>query len=179
MAFEDDQGRSERRKNPNPIVGDQGSSGTGTGLGASSGSQADQDAYWRQWHGKQSFAGNRPYEDYQAGYRAGYEGYSKCQGKRTFADSENDLRQEYERNRGKSGLGWEHARQAARAAWDRLGRRRNRSAGVLRHENWLARFGQKSCGAGPHGARQRSRPSNPPAVFRGQDQRSPGFRCRD
>jgi uncharacterized protein (TIGR02271 family) len=122
MAFEDDQGRSERRKNPNPIVGDHGSCGAGTGFGASSGSQADQDAYWRQWHGKQSFAGNRPYEDYQAGYRAGYEGYSKCQGKRTFADSENDLRQEYERNRGKSGLGWEHARQAARAAWDRLGR---------------------------------------------------------
>jgi uncharacterized protein (TIGR02271 family) len=125
MAFEDDQGRSERRKNPNPIVGDQGSPSTGTGFesagSAAAGMQSDQDAYWRQRHSQQSFARNRPYEDYQAGYRAGYEGYSKCQGKRSFEESENDLRQEYERNRGKSGLEWEHARLAARAAWDRLG----------------------------------------------------------
>jgi PRC-barrel domain len=81
----------------------------------------EEEAYWRQRHSSQPFAGNRPYEDYHGAYRTGWEGYSKYgTSGRSFDESEADLRSEYERNRGKSSLTWDQARQATQAAWKKV-----------------------------------------------------------
>lgn len=79
-----------------------------------------EEAYWRERHSGQRFAGNRPYDEYAGAYRTGWEGYSKygASGK-SFTESEADLQKEYERNRAKSTLGWDQARFAAQAAWQR------------------------------------------------------------
>jgi uncharacterized protein (TIGR02271 family) len=80
-----------------------------------------EDAYWREHHSKQWFARNRGYEDYSSAYRTGYEGYGRY-GKsgKTFDETEADLRQDYERNRGASPLAWDEARDASRAAWHKV-----------------------------------------------------------
>ena len=60
------------------------------------------------------------YDDYRPAYRVGYEGYSRYKGK-SFDEVEDELRDEYIRNRGNSRLGWMDARPATRSAWDRVG----------------------------------------------------------
>lgn len=80
-----------------------------------------EDAYWRENHDQQSYAAGRPYSDYQDAYRMGYEGYSRygTEG-RGFDDFESDFRQDYSSRAGTSGLKWDEAKNAARAAWDRV-----------------------------------------------------------
>jgi len=77
-----------------------------------------EDAYWRQNHNRQSFAGDSRYSDYAPAYRVGYEGYRDygSTGK-TYDQVEADLRRRYESNSPR--LGWENAKSATRAAWDR------------------------------------------------------------
>ena len=78
-----------------------------------------EDAYWRENHRRQSFAGNRSYDDYGAAYRNGYEGYAQYGVKGgTFEEREVDLRRTYEANQPK--LAWNDARPASYAAWQRL-----------------------------------------------------------
>jgi hypothetical protein len=80
-----------------------------------------EDAYWRENHAQQSYAGTRTYDDYSEAYRTGYTGYDRYGREgRTFEDSETDLRREYEKNPNASKLGWTDARAAARAAWHRV-----------------------------------------------------------
>jgi uncharacterized protein (TIGR02271 family) len=81
----------------------------------------EEEAYWRERHAGQPYARNRSYDEYQGAYRTGWEGYSRYGiSGRSFQESEADLRREYERNRGKSTLGWDDARFAAQAAWQKL-----------------------------------------------------------
>ena len=82
---------------------------------------AAEDAYWRENHYKQPFAKSGGYDEYQSGYRTGYQGYDKYAAeKRTFEEAEPDLKREY----GQSGtaLSWDKARDASRAAWNRVER---------------------------------------------------------
>lgn len=80
-----------------------------------------EDVYWRENHARQTWAGNRTYDEYSDAYRTGYTGYDRYgrQG-RTFEDSEADLRREYEQYPSASNLGWTDARAAALAAWHRV-----------------------------------------------------------
>jgi hypothetical protein len=80
-----------------------------------------EDAYWRENHTGQTYAGNRTYEDYSDAYRTGYTGYDRYgrQGK-TFEESEADLRRDYEKSPSASKLGWAEASAAVRAAWHRV-----------------------------------------------------------
>jgi len=81
-----------------------------------------EDAYWRQNYTTQTYVERtRPYDDYAPAYRTGYEGYTRYSGKR-FEQVEPDLQKEYEKGRGKSNLGWENAKHASRAAWERVER---------------------------------------------------------
>jgi hypothetical protein len=75
-----------------------------------------EDAYWRENHNRQTFAKNRPYDEYAPAYRVGYEGYGKygVAGK-TFEESEAELRRRYEAQ--KATLAWQDARAASEAAW--------------------------------------------------------------
>ena len=105
-------------------------------------------AYWKEKHEYQPFAGEEePFEDYRSAYRAGYTGYREG---RTFEDREADLRMEYEGGSRKDNadvaddkrrvptegetpgtmqnsmttnpLRWDKAREAARAAYERVAR---------------------------------------------------------
>ena len=83
-------------------------------------SQTEQQAsYWRdQYRNEPYVTKGQKYDEYAPAYRTGYEGRTQYAGQR-FDDVENNLRRDYENNRGTSALGWDKAKQACRAAWDR------------------------------------------------------------
>lgn len=80
-----------------------------------------EDAYWRENHPGQTYAGTRSYEDYSDAYRTGYTGYDRYgrQG-RTYEESEADLRRDYEKSPSAAKLNWAEASAAVRAAWHRV-----------------------------------------------------------
>lgn len=76
-------------------------------------------SYWRQQFQSEPYYNQaRNFGDYEPAYRLGTESRSRHAGQR-FEDVEGDLRGEYEASRGDSQLGWDEAREATRAAWDR------------------------------------------------------------
>lgn len=78
-----------------------------------------EDAYWRENHSRQTFAKNRPYDEFAPAYRVGYEGYGEYGVKgKTFEDSEAELRRKYEMQ--EADLEWSEARPASRAAWQKF-----------------------------------------------------------
>lgn len=81
---------------------------------------ANEELYWREHFASEpyydpSFA----FEDYLPAWRVGWEGRGRHPG-RQFDDVEQDLKAEFHWNRGPSRLLWDQARDAARAAFDRL-----------------------------------------------------------
>jgi hypothetical protein len=79
-----------------------------------------EDDYWRANYANQPYVtGNAPYDEYAPGYRTGYEGRGKYEG-RSFEEAESDLERDYENVRGKSRLTWVQAKQATRDAWHRV-----------------------------------------------------------
>lgn len=81
-----------------------------------------EDEYWRQHYTSQPYYDSGlTYESYQPAYQIGYEGYHRYSSdRRTFDEVEPELRRDYERSYGTSGLGWEKAKHAARDAWNRV-----------------------------------------------------------
>lgn len=82
-----------------------------------------EDEYWRENYQTRPYVkGDRTYEDYQPGYRVGYEGYHRygTEGK-TYEQVEPDLQRHYETDYGSSAVGWGDARYAAQDAWNRVG----------------------------------------------------------
>ncbi len=80
----------------------------------------EEEKYWREHHPKQPYAAKgRPYEDYAAAYRTGYEGFHKYPG-RPYQEIENELALDYQRNQPGAALPWDHARHAVHAAWAKL-----------------------------------------------------------
>lgn len=79
-------------------------------------------AFWKDEHAKQPYAQPRvENDDFHTAYRIGYVGYSIFRGgERSFEDAEEDLRLAYEGTG--ATLPWERARQATKAAWDRVDR---------------------------------------------------------
>lgn len=81
-----------------------------------------EDAYWREYHRNEPYyVAGTSYDDYAPAYRTGYEGYGRYSG-RSFDEVESNLQSEYEQNRGRSQLGWDRAKHATRAAWNRVER---------------------------------------------------------
>jgi len=81
---------------------------------------AAEEAYWSENFKREPYyERGYSYADYHPGYRTGWEGRMRYQG-RSFEEVENDLEFDYARNRGRSRLEWEKNRHAARAAWQRL-----------------------------------------------------------
>jgi len=79
-----------------------------------------EEAYWAAQHKSEPYYDKSyTFQDYQPGYRTGWEGRARHQG-RTFDEVERDLQTDYQRNRGQSRLEWENSRHAARAAWNRV-----------------------------------------------------------
>ena len=84
-----------------------------------------EDEFWRDNYRTRPYAANGSYEDYSPAYRYGWESYAKHSGKR-FDDVESDLGRDWDRAKGQSRLKWQHAKPAARDAWDRLASRPQR-----------------------------------------------------
>ncbi len=85
-----------------------------------------EDAYWKENHGSQSYAQTtgRPYEDYQSAYTTGHQGASEYGARGSkFEDVESDLKTNYEQTKNSAAVGWEHAKDATRAAYDRVTQR--------------------------------------------------------
>lgn len=78
-----------------------------------------EEAYWPENHSKQPFAQNRPYSDFAAAYRTGYEGFHKYPGK-AYEEIEDELADDYEHAEPGSPLPWDHVRHAVHAAWAKL-----------------------------------------------------------
>ena len=78
----------------------------------------EEEAHWESAHADQPYAGADDYERYAPAYRVGYEGFERLGAEYSFDDVEEDLQEEYEAEG--SPVAWERAREAARAAWDRL-----------------------------------------------------------
>ena len=81
-----------------------------------------EEAYWsKQYEREPYYEKGLTYDDYAPAYRLGYESRARYAG-RTFDSVDADLARDYESRRGKSKLEWSRAKQASRAAWDRIER---------------------------------------------------------
>jgi hypothetical protein len=87
----------------------------------------EEDAYWeRTFWRERYYSPQLSYEDYAPAYCAGYIGYAQYGG--DYEDAEKSLYANWLRIKGDSRLGPEDARQAMRAAWDRMANRPVREA---------------------------------------------------
>ncbi|HKQ25754.1 MAG TPA: hypothetical protein VJT81_15015 [Burkholderiales bacterium] len=95
--------------------------------GKAMGEMADptvEDAYWRKNYTREPYYQSNSgltYDDYGPAYRTGYTGRSQYPD-RDFDEVVRDLEASYIRAAGTSKLGWEKAKHATRAAWDRVER---------------------------------------------------------
>ena len=105
------------------VVGSFGGGLVGKGVGEAIDPTVE-DAYWESNYSSRPYAETTvTYQDYQPAYRTGYEGYSRYRSTgKSFHEVEDDLRRDYETNRGKSKVTWEKAKPATRDAWDRVER---------------------------------------------------------
>jgi len=101
--------------------------------------KAAENNYWQnQFRNESYYEAGREYEDYEPAYRIGVEGYERYRDTLPEFDmAEGHLRSDYERAGERLGhktrLGWEHAKDAARAAWHRLEGNPPDDAGRDRH----------------------------------------------
>ncbi len=80
-----------------------------------------EDAYWREnYDGRSYVESGSSYDDYGPAYGFGVNAFSRYPG-RSFEDVEPEISHEWAASRGRSSLGWDRARHAARDAWGRLG----------------------------------------------------------
>ena len=78
-----------------------------------------EEAYWREaYRNEPYYRSDFNYDDYGPAYRVGYTGPMRRNG--GFEQLEGELRNDFDRVRGKSRLRWEDAREATRAAWRRV-----------------------------------------------------------
>jgi hypothetical protein len=92
----------------------------GAVMGKKKADPAAEDKYWRENHGTRPYARqDLGYDHYEPAYRAGVESYNRNP-QRSFEDVEPELGRDWNRARGNSSLEWEHARPAARDAWERV-----------------------------------------------------------
>lgn len=92
----------------------------GAVMGKKTADPAIEDNYWRDNHQTRPYAQKDvSFDHYQPAYRAGVESYNRNPN-RSFDEIEPELGRDWSRARGNSSLEWEHARPAARDAWDRV-----------------------------------------------------------
>ena len=85
-----------------------------------------EEIYWKETFLREPYyASGKPYEYYAPGFRAGWEGRVRFDG-RTFADAEGDLAAAYILNKSELDPSWLEIRSAAEAAWNRVDQRMTR-----------------------------------------------------
>lgn len=105
----------------------------GTAVGAVAGGLAGKSAaeavnptaeetFWRETYVREPYyVKGRPYEYYAPGFRAGWEGRVRHDG-RTFEEAEHDLKSDYNFTKTELDPAWQDVSPAARVAWDRVDR---------------------------------------------------------
>ena len=79
-----------------------------------------EEAFWKETYIREPYyVTGRAYEYYAPGFRAGWEGRVRHDG-RTFEQAESELRASYELAKSELGADWQDVRPAARAAWNRV-----------------------------------------------------------
>jgi hypothetical protein len=92
----------------------------GAVMGKKAADPAVESNYWRENHSSRPYARQDVgFDHYEPAYRTGVESYNRNPG-RSFDEVEPELSRDWGRARGNSTLEWEHARPAARSAWDRV-----------------------------------------------------------
>jgi hypothetical protein len=83
-----------------------------------------EEAYWRDNYASQPWVERSyNYDDYSPAFRSGYEGYARYSTTgRSYDDVEPELRNDWNRVKGRSRLDWERAKMASRAAWHKVER---------------------------------------------------------
>ena len=89
---------------------------------AESANPTAEERFWRETYIREPYyVKGRTYEYYAPGFRAGWEGRVRHDG-RTFEQVEPELKANYNLTRTELDPGWQDVRPAARAAWDRVDR---------------------------------------------------------
>lgn len=79
-----------------------------------------EEGYWRENFTRRPYVSrDAKFDDYGPAYRHGAEAYGRSKG-RSFDDAEPELKRDWERVRGNSGLSWDKARDASHDAWQRV-----------------------------------------------------------
>ena len=82
-----------------------------------------EEIFWKETYLREPYyAPGKPYEYYAPGFRAGWEGRVRFDG-RTFAEAEGDLAAAYILRKSELDPSWLEIRSAAEAAWNRVDRR--------------------------------------------------------
>lgn len=82
-----------------------------------------EEIFWKETYLREPYyLPGKPYEYYAPGFRAGWEGRVRFDG-RTFAEAEGDLASAYILNKSELDPSWLELRSAAEAAWNRVDRR--------------------------------------------------------
>ncbi|MCW1885942.1 hypothetical protein OKA04_14480 [Luteolibacter flavescens] len=95
--------------------------GAGAAIGFVAGAGAkSEEIYWKENLEREPFFDRGySYDDFAAALRIGEEGF-RDSGGTSFEENETKLREQWEQGKGNSALEWSQAKQAARAAWERL-----------------------------------------------------------
>ncbi len=100
--------------------------------------------YWQENHAEQPYASeDGSYEQYRSAYHTGYTGAQEHGATKTFADAESTLKSTYEKAKDSAGLGWDKARFATKAAYDKAAD----EIQIVLHEEQL-RVGKREVSAG-------------------------------
>ena len=84
--------------------------------------------YWKEtYRNEPYYTSGREYDFYEPAYRTGWEGRTRYGGK--FEDVEDDLAADYRRIANRADAQWDDAKDAARAAWDRIDARARSATG--------------------------------------------------
>ena len=87
-----------------------------------------EEIFWRETYIREPFyVKGRAYEYYAPGFRAGWEGRVRHDG-RTFSEAEPELMREYDHSKTELDPTWREVSPAAQAAWNRVDRNRNAKA---------------------------------------------------
>lgn len=82
-----------------------------------------EEIFWKETYLREPYyLPGKPYEYYAPGFRAGWEGRVRFDG-RSFAEAEGDLASAYILNKSELDPSWREIRSAAEAAWNRVDRR--------------------------------------------------------
>jgi hypothetical protein len=84
-------------------------------------SWTEEDAWWRENFSTRPYSTGQEYEEFQPGYRYGYESARHHLG-RTWDEAETDLRTGWDKFEGKGpgGAAWEDVKDAVKDAWHRI-----------------------------------------------------------